>query len=393
MPGKRRLPRITIRRRYLAPGLAAAAVILAGSAAASALWAGPLHPSSRSGTDGRRASTAPVTAHRPPPARPTAVTAPTSSTTSTVPVPSASLALAGCPPPPYTGPPPGPPWHPASLVPDSALPPTPAAPSRTASTAVLSGKGVWIWEYDQTDGGRVDSIMAAARAARLHQLWVRVGDSQSGFYGSAFLDQLVPAAHKAGIAVIGWGFPYLYDPAADARWTGQALTWRSASGAGLDGFSADIETASEGVDLTARRVSLYLGLVRRADPTSLLVATVFPPTDLEWGSYPYNAIAPWVDALAPMVYWGCTQPVVEADQAIERLAPLAPLHLIGQAFNMAGEEYGRTSPPAPAEITAFLEAAERGGALGASFWSWQAIDPAEWLTLGTYPWPGVEGPR
>jgi len=376
----------------VAPGLAAVVVILAGSAAASALWAGPLHTGSRAVSSA--GSSVSVRSHRTAPANnraaPAATT--TSSTPTTVPLPSATLSLAGCPPPAYTGPPPSPPWHPATLVPDSALPPTPAAPPRAASTAALSGKGMWIWEYDQTDGGRVDSIVASARAAGLHQLWVRVGDSQSGFYGSAFLGQLVPAAHRAGLKVIGWGFPYLYDPAGDARWTGRALAWRSASGAGLDGFSADIETASEGVDLSARRASLYLGLVRRADPTSLLVATVFPPTDLEWGSYPYGAIAPFVDALAPMVYWGCTQPVVEADQAIQRLSSLAPLHLIGQAFNMSGEEYGRSSPPAPAEITAFLEAAQRGGALGASFWSWQAIDPAEWLTLGAYPWPGAGAP-
>ncbi|MHB1854870.1 MAG: hypothetical protein ACYCS2_07430 [Acidimicrobiales bacterium] len=393
MPGRRRLPSIPAGAGRLAPVLAVAVAVLAGSAA-SALWAGPSRPVAHSSARAQPAAAAQPRGRRPAASGgERAAPAPTraSSTITTIPVPATDLALAGCPPPPYTGPPPTPPWHPTILVPDSALPPTPPAPPRTASTTPLTGKGMWIWEYDQTDGGRAGAIVAAARAAGLHQLWVRVGDSQAGFYGAAFLDQLVPAAHRAGLDVIGWGFPYLYDPAGDARWTGQALAWRSPSGARLDGFSADIETASEGVDLTARRAALYLGLVRQEDPGSLLVATVFPPTDQEWGSYPYAAIAPFIDAMAPMVYWGCTQPVVEADQAMTRLAPLAPLHLIGQAFSMAGEEYGRTSPPAPAEITAFLQAAQRGGALGASFWSWQAIDPAEWLTLGAYPWAAGAG--
>ena len=355
-------------------GALAATGLAAAVAAASAT---PSHPLAGS------AARAPVV--RPAPVATTTTTSTAPTTTTTIPVPSLSLALPGCPPPPFTGPKPGPPWHPSRLVPDAALPAAPAAPPRTASTTPVAGKGMWIWEYDQTDGGRTADIVAAARAAGLHQLWVRVGDSADGFYGGPFLTSLVPAAHAAGLAVIGWGFPYLYDPVGDARWTEAALAWRAPDGQGLDGYSADIETASEGVDLTARRAALYLGLVRQAEPGALLVGTVFPPTDTEWVTYPYTAIAPYVDVLAPMVYWGCTEPVAEADQAISRLAPLAPVHLIGQAYDMASVG-GRVGPPTPAEITAFLEAAERGGALGGSFWSWQAIDPTDWNAVLAYPW-------
>ena len=357
-------------------GALAATGLAAAVAAASAT---PAHPLAGSAAKAPVVRTAPVATTT------TTTTAPTTTTTTTIPVPSLSLALPGCPPPPFTGPKPGPPWHPSRLVPDAVLPATPAAPPRTASTTPVAGKGMWIWEYDQTDGGRTADIVAAARAAGLHQLWVRVGDSADGFYGGPFLSSLVPAAHAAGLAVIGWGFPYLYDPAGDARWTEAALAWRAPEGQGLDGYSADIETASEGVDLTARRAALYLGLVRQAEPGALLVGTVFPPTDSEWVTYPYTAIAPYVDVLAPMVYWGCTEPVAEADQAISRLAPLAPVHLIGQAYDMASVG-GRVGPPTPVEITAFLEAAERGGALGGSFWSWQAIDPADWNAVLAYPW-------
>jgi hypothetical protein len=243
---------------------------------------------------------------------------------------------------------------------------------------------MWIWQFSATDGGDPQAIVSAARRAGLRQLWVRVADSQSGFYGADTLRKLVPVAHKQGIAVVGWGFPYLYDPAGDARWTLQAMSW-SDGGARLDGFSADIETASEGVDLTAQRVTAYLSLVRQSRPDELMVATVFPPTDHEWATYPYQAIAPYVDAFAPMVYWGCAQPVSAAAQAVARLGPLAPVHLIGQAYNMA-DEGGRTAAPSPAEIDAFLLAAHRYGALGASLWSWQSIDAGEWSALTTFAW-------
>ena len=101
-----------------------------------------------------------------------------------------------------------------------------------------------------------------------------MGDSQDGFYAADVLASLVPKAHKAGLAVIGWGFPYLHDPMSDAAWTNAALKWQAADGSRLDGFSPDIELSSEGVLLTERRITVYLGLVRNANPDRLLVATV-----------------------------------------------------------------------------------------------------------------------
>src|SRR5262249_9074683 len=141
-------------------------------------------------------------------ARPTTTTtttvAPATTTTTFPPAP----AQAGCPPPPPPPPSTTPPWHPAVLVPDAALPAL-AAPRQWASaTAATRGKGMWVWEWRHTEAGDAAAVVAKAAAARLDQLWVRVGDSPNGFYGAAELAALVPAAHAAHIAVIGWGFPY-----------------------------------------------------------------------------------------------------------------------------------------------------------------------------------------
>lgn len=371
---------IAMRRPKLRPHAPAAVAVAAGVlVATSAVVAGVTLSGSPSRPEGRAAPSLPA---RGAVSAPTA-TAPTSTTTTSPPPPS-DLVLAGCPPPPPPTTPPPAPWHPAVLVPDSQLPAPTAAPARRASTGPAAGKGMWIWKFADTDGGDPQAVVAAAQAAGLHQLWVRVADSQNGFYGADVLDRLVPLAHQRGIAVIGWGFPYLYDPVGDAAWTLDALNWSDA-GARLDGFSADIETASEGVDLTAQRVQVYLSTVRHERPDALLVATVYPPTDSQWVSYPYRTIAPYVDAFAAMVYWGCQQPVTAAEQALSRLEPLAPVHLIGQAYDMA-DAGGRTASPSPAEISAFLLAARQGGALGASFWSWQSIDPGEWSAMAGFTW-------
>jgi hypothetical protein len=247
---------------------------------------------------------------------------------------------------------------------------------------------MWIWMLKATESGDTDAIVRRAKQAGLRQLWVRVGDSSDGFYAAGTLAALAPKAHAAGMAVIGWGFPYFYDPMGDAKWTAEALAWRGSDGRGLDAFSPDIETSSEGVLLNARRTTLYLAQVRQAAHGRPIIATVFPPTDTTLTFYPFREIAPYVDAFAPMVYWGCLEPGEAATRALSRLGPLdalAPVHLIGQAFDM-GPEGGRRASPSADEILRFLDVAHRGGASGASFWVWQDMTGPEWSALSTFSW-------
>jgi hypothetical protein len=251
---------------------------------------------------------------------------------------------------------------------------------------------MWIWKWDSTDDGDAAAVVRQAAAAGLHQLWVRVGDSQNGFYGAQELNALVPVAHAHGIAVIAWGFPYLWDPVGDAQWTAQILDWRTPDGEQVDGYSADLEEPSEGVMMSPQRAAVYLERVRRAAGSRLVVATVYPPNDGNWnGGYPYKAMAPYVDAFAPMIYWECTDPGADATQDITRLSTLRPVHVIGEAFNFAGTG-GRAASPSGAEISEFLDVSQQAGALGASFWVWQEATPDEWTALTAFPW-SARGPR
>ena len=303
------------------------------------------------------------------------------------------LPLPGCPPPrrpPGRGPSPAPAWRPPVLVPEAQLPEPLPASAGAADLSALGGKGMWLWKYRQSEGGDAAAVVDRAVSAGLRQLWVRVGDSRDGFYAADVLAELVPRAHARGLMVIGWGFPYLWDPVGDARWTAEALAWEGPDGSVLDGFSPDIERSSEGVALTERRARVYLGLVRRAAGSRLVVGTVYRPTDTLWRAYPYAALAEYLDAFAAMVYWGCTEPGAAATQALERLGTLRPVHLIGQGYDMAPEG-GREGPPTAEETIRFLDVARRGGAKGASLWVWQSMGPEQWSALSAYPWPYQEG--
>lgn len=314
-----------------------------------------------------------------------------------VPVAAPALPLPGCPPPPRppsSGAPTGggDHWAPPVFVAEDDLPEAVAPPPWKSDVGALSGKGMWLWKYFQSEAGDAGAIVARARAAGLSHLWVRVGDTRDGFYAAGVLEELVPRAHGAGLSVIGWGFPYLHDPVGDARWSADALAWRSRDGHALDGFSPDIEMSTEGVALTARRAQLYLSTVRQAAGSRLVVATVYRPSDRLWPStYPYGFIAPYVDAFAPMVYWGCNEPGELTSQALERLAALRPVHVVGQGWDMAGEG-GRAGPPTALETNRFLDVARRGGALGASFWVWQSMGDEQWAALTGFPWAAPRGP-
>jgi len=244
---------------------------------------------------------------------------------------------------------------------------------------------MWIWQWGKTEGGDLSAVVRRAKAAGLGTLWVRVGDSSSGFYGGKYLDSLVPLAHREGLKVVGWGFPFLGDPVADGAWTAQVLDWQK-DGNRLDAFSPDLETGSEGVVVTDKRIATYLGLARQRLAGRPLVATVYNPTDRLFASYPYRLVASYSDAMAPMVYWGCRDPGADVQRAVSRLATFGlPVVPAGQAYDMA-DEGGRAGNPTAAETVRFLAEARRSGAAGASFWVWQDTSAEQWQAISTYPW-------
>ena len=266
---------------------------------------------------------------------------------------------------------------PAPTVAENALPAALVAGPKATSLAPLRGKGIWVTNFKQT---RVDVPRLVARASRagLTSIWVRTGGRQ-GYYGNQFLPALVPAAHAAGLKVVAWDFPFLSDPVADAGRARRALE------DGVDAFAPDIETAAEGTHASARRVSLYLSLVRLYSGGRPIAATVPRPTAKRLKSFPYGAFGRYADVFVPMVYWSCNEPGALVAQSLQRLGRWLPVAPVGQAYNMYGDG-GRQGLPTRAETWRFLDVARRGGAIGASLWTIESIGPGQFDALAAYPW-------
>lgn len=248
------------------------------------------------------------------------------------------------------------------------------------------GKGMWIWQPEKSDGGDVKAMVQRAKEVGLSHIYVRTGSSWDGFYASAFLDKILPAAHAAKIRVYGWDFPRLIDVPADIERAMSAIRHEAPGGHRIDGFAADIETWSEGTQITAEAATAYGdGLRAAAGPDYPLIACVPRPSEYTLKIYPYTEVVARFDAIAPMIYWLNRQPDTDMAGALVDLAPLGkPIFPIGQAFD-GGPEGGRWGMPPPGELQRFMRVAYEGGVDGVSFWSWQAADQTLWDTIRDGP--------
>ena len=249
------------------------------------------------------------------------------------------------------------------------------------------GKGMWMWQPEKSDGGDVKTMIARAKDVGLSHIYVRTGSSWDGFYAGPFLDQILPAAHAAGIRIYGWDFPNLADPAADGARAVAAITYTTPTKQRLDGFAADIETQSEGTNISVETAVAYGGGLRDAVGSGYpLIACVPRPSSYNKKFYPFWDVVARFDAIAPMVYWLNREPDSDAAGALADLKPLGkPVFPIGQAFD-GGPEGGRAGLPTTDELRRFMWASSFYGGQGVSFWSWQASDQRVWDVIRDAEW-------
>jgi hypothetical protein len=240
---------------------------------------------------------------------------------------------------------------------------------------------MWIWLPEKSEGGNPQAIVARAQRTGLTHIYVRTGSSKMGFHGAPFLDALLPVAHAAGIRVIGGDFTYLDDVGADVARAHQAIHYTTPSGDRIDGFAADIELRSMGVNITPATASQYGVSLREAVGFGMPLIAVVPRPSQYLLSYPYENVATAFDAIAPMIYWMGNDPAHAVNLMWDRLGPLGkPIMPVGQAYDGFAEG-GPAGIPSPAIIQRFLDAAAYRGATGVSFWSWQHADQPAWDTI------------
>jgi hypothetical protein len=257
----------------------------------------------------------------------------------------------------------------------------------------VAGKGMWFTNY-LPHHSDVDQMMRAAKLAGITHVYAEVAITKYGFYAGDTLDRLLPAAHKQGIAVIAWVYPYLRDVSLDVRLAKLVADYVTPSGERADGLAADIE---EVID----RASVYAyGQLTRAllGDDTLMVATVFHP--FAQPGYPYDAIAASWNVLAPMDYWHSRASKLYGRADVTRFvtasiitiragmgASQLPIEELGQTYNMFTDDFtGGDTGPGLDEILADMDAAKDLGCIGVSFFEWQTATQEQWQAISRYPW-------
>ncbi len=264
--------------------------------------------------------------------------------------------------------------------------PAPSRPARLLDP--FRGKGMW-FTYGLLATSPVTAIVAAARAAGLSHLYVEVARSNKGYYGGAGLRALLPAAHRAGIRVIAWVYPFLRNLPSDVAMTLAASREMAPGGDRPDGVVADVEE-----NRGESAVRAYGQLLRAMlGPNRPLAIATYPPQWAAGTTYPFATVALTWNVIIPMDYWHLRPGPYKAATVYSFVAesirliraatsPTEPIAVLGQMFDL--QNSGRDSPTTP-EIAAAGAAAHDGGALGVSFFEWAHATPSEWDALAALP--------
>ncbi len=255
----------------------------------------------------------------------------------------------------------------------------------------IAGKGLWLIFSDWRDTPDAE-ILRWARADAVTHIYLEVATTLDGFYGGRALDNFLVQAHAAGIAVISWVYAGLEDPASDTALVRQVAGYITPSGDRADGLALDLEEV-----LTPATVARYAAAARAAvGPHGLVVAVTYPPQYRM--QYPFHALAPYVQAFAPMDYWHVYERyytyasvyswVRDSVALVRRLSgrPGVPVEVIAQTFDEFAPSGTGIFSPLPHELSAADRAAADTGAIGISYYRPTTATPGEEAVMASQAW-------
>jgi hypothetical protein len=269
------------------------------------------------------------------------------------------------------------------------VPAAQAATQRSASTATVpppftvpagvairsfQGRGMWIWMLSSTEGGRLGSIIRAARSQGISTLFIKSGDGTSMW--SQFNRTTVADLHRARLRVCAWQYVYGTHPYYEAEVAARAVR----DGANCLVIDAEVEYQGKYV-----QAQTYIRTLRKLIGYRFPVALAgFPWVDYH-PSFPYSVfLGPHAAQVnVPQMYWrdiGTTVVNVYAhtyewNELYQR--PIAPL---GQLYD---------NPPMQ-EIHRFRAISRYYHAPGVSWWDWQSAGTYQ-LKAASQPVGGIPG--
>lgn len=258
------------------------------------------------------------------------------------------------------------------------------APKRAVVKRWLpTGTGMWLHEWDRSNGGNAKAIVKRAKQNGITTLFVRGWSKRDGYEAPRALRALLPATKGTNIKVVVWEFVYLDNPVAEARRLAAEARIGVKGAPRVVAVAPDIETAAEGTHLNSARVLLYMKTLRAALPRNVsILATVPWPSEHRVGKFPYAATARYANAILPMTYWYNRSPVAVTAASVRFLRRYnRPIMPVGQGYDGRLDAPWLPAANIPKEVGAFLVTARRSKVRAVSLWSWQTASTPVWTKL------------
>jgi hypothetical protein len=250
----------------------------------------------------------------------------------------------------------------------------------------LQGKGFFTFNLRNCEGGDPGSILAAAQAAGLSHIIVKIADGVQAAgidpSGVDFTAPVVQALQQAGMNVWGWQSVYGNDPSAEA-----AIAIARMQALGLDGYvvSAGKEYEQPGRSSAAQQ---FITTVRAALKLPIALSSFrFPNFHPK---FPWSDFLTFCDLHMPQVFWeqahDADEQLSESKRQCDALPHARPYFPSGAAYSAAGWS------PTAQDMTDFLDTAQALGLPAANFFDWDACRtslPLLWKAIASFTWPAA----
>jgi len=252
----------------------------------------------------------------------------------------------------------------------------------------LRGKGLFIWQLWNSEGGDPEVIAAKAKSAGLSHVLIKIADGDRWTYNldpKTKVDLIPPvlqALKEEGIQVWGWQYVRGRNPIGEAR-----LAIQRTKALGTDGFVIDAEGEYQS---TKKRSAAkrYMDELRAALPDLPIALSTYRFPKLH-RTLPYSEFLEKCDYAMPQVYYEQRHnPETQLEISVEQYMALKPARPVIPTAPLYGRGKWR---PSAEETTRFFAKAKEMGLSAANGWSWDvASRPAYndlWSALSDFDWP------
>lgn len=243
-----------------------------------------------------------------------------------------------------------------------------------------------------------DDLIQKARRARFDFIELQLQYSEFQRINNpdmaAWFNALLNKAHRNNIKVIAWVTPCYANTETEKNIV-DLIGDVTPSGDSLDGVAMDIEPGAsymgDARTFPSQAVKLLYEL-KMAVGNYPITAIVPTPTILS--SYPYARIAPYIDLVAPMIFWHhrytykrfsydrnfvssfCQKHMQTIQQ---RMGRKLPMMMVAQSADL-----GNTGVPSASETRWALQTARSNGAVGVAFFNWHGMRDEVWNLLSDF---------